>query len=225
MTTSQLVFDLPNNPGLEAEDYLITDCNNHAVQQVFGQWPHFSLYLQGESGAGKSHLAHIWQHQHHAIIFNENHIKLAEHLPKLPEQQPYLLIEDIPELLKKRGASVWLFHLYNLIWQRGGHLLLTGRIHPAKLAIRLKDLRSRLRSVPVAVIYPPDDAMLAALLVKHFRDRQLQVDDAVISFILGRMERSFAAAAAIPAKLDMASLAQNRPISVNLAKGIMDHDT
>ncbi len=59
--------------------------------------------------------------------------------------------------------------------ERGGSLLLTTPAPPAALPIALADLASRLRALPVAGIAPPDDALLAAVLVKHFADRQLRV--------------------------------------------------
>ena len=74
---------------------------------------------------------------------------------------------------------------------------ISARRPPARWPIALPDLASRLRAAPAAAIGPPDDALLAAVLVKHFADRQVRVAPGVIGFAVRRMERSFAAAAAL----------------------------
>ena len=67
-------------------------------------------------------------------------------------------------------------------------------------------------------ILPPDEELLGAVLVKHFADRQLRVEPGVITFLLRRMERSFAAAAGIAERLDRLALSRGGPITVRLAR-------
>jgi chromosomal replication initiation ATPase DnaA len=92
---------------------------------------------------------------------------------------------------------------------------------PASLLVGLADLASRLRSLPVAGIAPPDDALLAAVLLKHLADRQLRVPPGVIAYLVPRMERSFAAAASFAARLDRLSLETNRPVTLKLARTVL----
>src|SRR6202042_3564037 len=115
-----------------------------------------------------------------------------------PAALPSAIAVDDADLADERS----LLHLYNLTLERAGHLLLTAQAPPASLPIGLADLASRLRSLPVAGIGLPDDALLAAVLVKHFADRQLRVAPAVFAYLLPRIERSFTAAAAVAARLD-----------------------
>src|SRR5207247_10669361 len=79
-------------------------------------------------------------------------------------------------------------------------VLLPGRSAPFNGAIR--DLASRLRALPAVAMAPPDDALLRAVLVKLFADRQLAVDESVIGYLATRIERSFAAARRLVARLD-----------------------
>ena len=121
-----------------------------------------------------------------------------------------------------RGAAEEaLFHLCNRL-AAGGSLLVTGREPPARWAIALPDLASRLGATAVARLDPPDDALLAAVLVKLFADRQLTVAPDLIRLLLGRMERSFAAAEAMVAALDRAGLARHRPVTARLASELRD---
>ena len=117
-----------------------------------------------------------------------------------------------------------MLHLYNRIAERGGSMLLTAEAPPSRWPIRLADLASRLRAAPVAAIGLPDDALLGGLLVKMFADRQLAVTPDVVSFLLPRMERSFAAARALVQRLDAAALAEHRTVTVRLARAVLWED-
>jgi chromosomal replication initiation ATPase DnaA len=68
----------------------------------------------------------------------------------------------------------------------------------------------------------PDDALLEALLVKLFADRQLAVGEELLRYLLARMERSFAAARALVAALDRAALAEGRAVTIPLARRVLE---
>ena len=73
----------------------------------------------------------------------------------------------------------------------------------------------------MVALEPPDDALLRAVLVKLFADRQLAVDERLISYVATRIERSFAAARAAVARLDAEALRQQRPLTRALAAEIL----
>ncbi|MGA6967478.1 MAG: chromosomal replication initiator DnaA, partial [Xanthobacteraceae bacterium] len=85
----------------------------------------------------------------------------------------------------------------------------------------LRDLASRLQALPTVSLAPPDDALLRAVLVKLFADRQIGVDENLIGYLATRMERSFAAARAIVAKLDAESMGRKRPLTRALAAEVL----
>jgi chromosomal replication initiation ATPase DnaA len=111
-----------------------------------------------------------------------------------------------------------LLHLYNCCGESGASLLIVAREAPASWPVALPDLASRLRAAPSVSIALPDDALLAAVLVKHFADRQVRVSPGTIAFLVRRMERSFAAAGALAARLDRLALSAGRPIGLALAR-------
>lgn len=131
-------------------------------------------------------------------------------------------IEDADRGLDAAGEET-LFHLCNLL-AASGSLVVTGREAPARWPLRLPDLRSRLEATEVARLEPPDDALLAAVLVKLFADRQLPVGPGVIQYLVSRMDRSFAAAEALVAALDRAGLAGRRPVTARLAAEVLFND-
>src|SRR5205085_9626374 len=95
--------------------------------------------------------------------------------------------------------------------------LMTAPTPPASWRVALADLVSRLRALPVVALAPPDDALLRAVLVKLFADRQLAVDESLIAYLAMRIERSFAAARATVALIDREALRQQRPVTRALA--------
>jgi chromosomal replication initiation ATPase DnaA len=69
----------------------------------------------------------------------------------------------------------------------------------------------------VVTLAPPDDALLRAVLVKLFADRQVAVDESLIAYVALRIERSFAAARDVVARLDGEAMRQKRPLTRALA--------
>jgi DnaA regulatory inactivator Hda len=214
----QLAFDLPVRRDMTAEDFVVTPANRAALEAVrrfpsAAQVPRPAtplLVLVGAPGSGKTHLAEIWRARTGALRAAPEDIR-EENLAALLSRK-HLVIDDMP------GASGGLderalFHLLNMARETGAALLFASRLFPAAWPVRLPDLRSRLKAALVATIEPADDALLEALLVKHFADRQLRVGRDVISYLLSRMERTPAAAARLVAAIDRAALAEKARIS------------
>jgi chromosomal replication initiation ATPase DnaA len=214
----QLVFDLPVDSRHGVEDFLIGPSNEAAYGLVesWPNWPDAWLRLVGPEGAGKTHLAAIWAGRAHAWTVPVADVTDAN-VPHLVSGGA-LVVEDCDRGLRDEAA---LFHLMNAVKARGGFLLLTARTAPDRWGLRVPDLLSRLRLAPHATIDPPDDALLRALLVKLFIDRQLVVDTGIIEALTLRMERSFAAARAIVDALDRLSLERGRRVTRALAGEVL----
>ncbi len=217
----QLSFDLPRQIALGPEDYIVSDANAAAHAMVVGDrgWPDRKLALIGAPGSGKSHLARVWQALTDAMILHARELG-----PSLPPPAPgaALIIEDAQRL--PRSAEEALFHLHNRLAQSGGMLLLTADRPPARWDIALPDLASRMQATSVARIDDPDDRLLAAVLAKHFADRQLVPAADVIPYLTARITRSFAAAAAVIDRLDRMALAEGRPVTRSLARRALGDD-
>jgi len=216
---AQFAFDLGFAPAFGRDDFLTAPCNAEAVAWLerWPDWPSPGLALVGPAGSGKSHLLAAFAAAHPgARVMAAAELGVAA-VPGLVEAHPVLLLDDI-EALADEAA---LFHLYNLGREAGRFLVLAGTAPPARLNLRLPDLSSRLNTLPVVAIGAPDDALLAAVIVKQFADRQLKVGAEVVTYLLGRIERSFAAARAVVEALDRASLAERRPVTVPLARAVL----
>jgi len=214
----QLVLDLPVDSRHGVEDFLIGPSNEAAYGLVesWPNWPESWLRLVGPEGAGKTHLAAIWAARAHAWTVPVTEVTEANVLHLISGGA--LVVEDCDRGPRDEAA---LFHLMNAVRARGGFLLLTARSAPDLWGVRVPDLLSRLRLAPHATIAPPDDALLRALLVKLFIDRQLVVDTSIIETLTLRMERSFAAARAIVDALDKLSLERGRRVTRALANEVL----
>jgi chromosomal replication initiation ATPase DnaA len=126
-------------------------------------------------------------------------------------------VDDADLAAANDGGAHALFHLINRAQQEGGHVLLTGAAPPRRWDTHLPDLRTRLGAATAAEIEPPDDALLAAILAKLFADRQLSATPALISFLVSRMERTYAAAVTLVAEIDAATLGTGKTLSFDLA--------
>ncbi|HML11468.1 MAG TPA: hypothetical protein VK432_11465 [Stellaceae bacterium] len=210
----QGALDLPVETRFGRADFVVSDSNRAAFELIerWPDWPVRALALYGPPGSGKTHLAHLWCQRSGGTLIAGDAPALNE-----PAALPLAIAVDDAE----RAAERSLFHLYNLCLERGGSLLVTLPAAPAALTIGLADLGSRLRSLPVVAIAPPDDALLTAVLLKHFGDRGIGVAPQVVAYLVARMERSFAVAASLAARLDRRSLQSGRPITVKMAREML----
>ena len=217
----QLTFDLPVRPALGREDFFVSPANALAVTTLDQPelWPNGKLLLIGPEGAGKTHLAMVFAARTGAQVIGAGNLAAAD----LPEAAA-LVIENADTAAGDPDAETALFHLHNHMTGRGGLLLLTAARAPRDWGLTLPDLQSRMEATASATLLPPDDALLGAVLVKLFADRQLQVAPGFIRWLVRRIDRSFATARAVVAALDAAALATKRPINSTLAATLLDSD-
>jgi chromosomal replication initiation ATPase DnaA len=128
------------------------------------------------------------------------------------------IVIDHAERAPERG----LFHLYNLMRERGRHLLLISEAPPAHWRIALPDLASRLRAAPAVAVAPPDDELLGSIILKQLADRQLHAGPGVVQYLVSHMERSADAARRVVAALDRRALAERREIDRRLAVDVLN---
>lgn len=212
----QLAIDLPHGTALGRADFLVSECNRAALQWI-ERWPDWrapALVLYGPPSCGKSHLARLWLETAGGVLVAGG--ALAQAAPDELARGGGVAVDDAEDAPEEA-----LLHLYNCVVEARAGLLIVARRAPAAWPVALPDLASRLRALPSVAIAAPDDALLAALLVKHFADRQVNVAPAVIAFLVSRIERSFVAVARAADALDNAALRLARPITLPLARQVL----
>jgi len=206
----QLAFALDHAVSFAREDFLAGPSNAMALALIesWPDWPARAVILTGPEGSGKSHLAAIWAGEAGARFLAGR--ALADTAPPAALVTGALVVEDLAEGQFQERA---LFHLLNLAREEEASLLLTARSAPAGWKFDTRDLASRLKALPLVALAPPDDALLRAVLVKHFADRQVMVDEALIGYLATRIERSFAGARTVVEVLDREAMHQKRPLT------------
>ena len=196
---SQLPLPLSYLEARGAADFFISEANREAVRHLerARAWPVPVTLLLGPPASGKTHL-----------------------LQMFAARTGGRTLDDLGPGLDEEA----LFHAWNAA-APGRPLLLAARSEPGGWGLRLPDLASRLAATPRASIAPPDDALLAAVMRKRFRDLGLEVGPDVVAFVLARLERGFEAVAAAVMALDAAALAGRRPVTVPLARETLFAET
>jgi chromosomal replication initiation ATPase DnaA len=217
----QLAFALSHAESLTRDDFLEGPANaaGLALIDAWPDWPNRVMMLVGPEGSGKSHLAAIWADEAGARSIAAHALTPASVPGALATGA--LVVEDLdPANVDERA----LFHLLNLAREDEAYVLLTGRQLPSTFENGLRDLRSRLRAIPIVSMMPPDDQLLRALLVKFCADRQMSVDESVVGYLASRIERSFVAARRTVERLDAEALRLGRPVTRALAVELLRDD-
>lgn len=210
----QLLLALDHSVSFAREDFLRGPSNAEALNLVerWPDWPDRIAALVGPQGSGKSHLAAIWAEATGARVLSA---KLLPH-SDLPAAfaTGALVLEDLEfEGLDERA----LFHLLNFAREQATNVLITSRSPLTTFPVVIRDLASRMRAVPSVALAAPDDALLRVLIVKLAVDRQMAVDESLVSYVANRIERSFAAAHHAVQRLDEEAMRQHRPVTRALA--------
>lgn len=221
--TRQLAFDLPVAETFRREDFFVSPTNATALAALdaWQDWPAGKMLLVGPRGSGKTHLAHLWLQSTGAALVKGAALATVD-IPALTEQG-CVCVEDAEGVAGDPEAEAAFFHLHNIVTQ-GAALLVTASTPPRDWGLRLPDLASRLQAASLTRLDAPDDALLSAVLVKLFADRQITVPPNLIPYLVQRMERSLATARLLVATLDTVSLAHARPVTRQLAASILGTD-
>ena len=214
----QLALELDHAESFARDDFLGGPSNAAALTLIdsWPDWPGRIVALVGPEGSGKSHLASVWAEQAGARRVAARALGRTDVPAALATGA--LVVEDAAAAGFDETA---MFHLLNLAREEAAFVLLTARTAPAGWTARTPDLASRLKALPVVALAGPDHALLRAVLVKLFADRQLNVEESLISYVTMRIERSFAAARAAVAMLDAEALRTKRPLTRALAAELL----
>ena len=213
----QLTFNLPFRINRTRGDFFLSDANQLAVNRLDAveTWPNAKLILIGPQGSGKTHLAHLWAETQNAQLLTTADLTTRD----IPSITTPLAVEA--ETLTQAQEEP-LFHTHNHLAAQSLPLLLIARRPPKQWSLSLPDLKSRMEASDTVRIQPPDDALLAAVMVKQFADRQIEVPPNVIAYLTTHMDRSFAEAERLVTALDQAALAEGRAITRPLAQRVLD---
>jgi len=203
---------------------------NREVMQVVqrsaaGEGEQF-IYLWGPSGIGKTHLlqaacrtaaergagcAYLPLRR-----FGEIPLAILDGL----EDLALVCVDDIQCVAGRKDWETALFHLYNRLRDGGAHLIISADAGPAGVGIALPDLASRLAWGLVLQLVPLDDYSKRAALQLRAHARGFELPDSVARYLLRRSPRDMPALFELLDRLDQASLAAQRKLTIPFVKQV-----
>jgi len=196
-----------------------------ALKRAPGQVP---LWLCGAAGTGKTHLLQA------AVVRLSERGGAAAYLPLERcgdlgpsilagfEHLDAVLLDDLDEVA---GEPVWegaLFTLHNELQEHAGRLVVAARLPPSALPWRLPDLRSRLAAASVHTLHPLPEPDHAEALLARAAARGLEIPPETLAYLQRHAPRDFGALCGLLDRLDSASLATHRRLTVPLAREVLE---
>jgi len=220
----QLPFNLTPRPAYEREDFFVSASNQDAISWI-DKWPDWGtpsvLIIIGEDACGKTHLSKVWQKEASALEIAPNNMEQSVYMI-FSKKSPKVTIDDIDSIIGDLEKEKQLFHIYNIVKENNGSLLLTIRKPVKEYNFLLPDLKSRLMAASAVTILPPDEDLMAIVLTKIFSDKQMFVSQDVIKYIIPRIERSLKAVRDLAEKIDYKSLTDKKSVTITMVKSILD---
>ncbi|MEM8937032.1 MAG: hypothetical protein AAGC77_11550 [Pseudomonadota bacterium] len=210
--TVQRSFPLPARSRYDRGSYVVTSANE-AAWRVAQAWVHAdepALVICGPSGSGKTHLAGIIGGGDDAFVDGASR-------PPASADRKIAIADNLPDADPERLAQ-----LFGWSGAKECRCVFVGAGNPGDWALGVSDLQTRLEAAPRVSLTEPDEALIRAVMSKAFADRQLRVDPAVIEYAAPRMPLTFKAAHRFVDAADQDALAENKKISIALARKVID---
>ncbi len=186
------------------------------------------VYLWGAGGVGLTHLLQAACHQAQAQGWRIAYLPLAELLDCDPaavltglESLDYLALDDVQVVAGRADWELALFNLYNLLRDNDRRLLVAARTSPRELPLQLEDLRSRLQWGLTIQLPPLGDGDKRLALQSRARARGLELNDEVANYLLQRLPRTTHELFSQLHRLDAASLAEQRRLTIPFVKRVL----
>jgi DnaA family protein len=183
------------------------------------------VWLWGASGSGKTHLLQAACRAAHEKSGASMYLPLRDgHVPADRllgvEQLTLVALDDVDAVAGNAEWEARLFSVFNEFHGRGG-LLLSARDKPAAIRFRLGDLASRAGGATVYRLQELDDEQQLAALLEHAQRRGLELDDVTGRFLQSRVPRGMTELCEWLDRLDHASLAAQRRLTIPFVRGIL----
>ena len=230
MQQTQLTLDLHLRDSYRFENFvagdngLLLDMLQHAV----GGAGEPQMFIWGEPGTGKSHLLQA------ACQLAGEREQVPSYVPlgQLVDYTPEVLdglecmnlvcIDDVQAVQARSDWQLGLFNFINRMRDAGRVMVFAASLPPNELALQLEDLRSRLNWGPVIQLKTLDDDHKQRALQLRALSRGFELPDNVARFMLNNYSRDLNGLFEKLERLDRASLAEQRRLTVPFVKSVCE---
>ncbi|MCU7917162.1 MAG: DnaA regulatory inactivator Hda [Candidatus Thiodiazotropha sp. (ex Dulcina madagascariensis)] len=224
--STQLPLGLSIRPSVDFAGFIIGR-NGEAISRLRSHLDPF-IYLWGESGTGKSHLLQASCHQAQAegarpayLPFKSEHGLEPAMLEGL-EAFSKVCLDDLEVLAGDPAWELAVFNLFNQLSQKGAQLVVACDRPPAQLSLKLPDLASRLTWGPCYHLIALNDEERLELLISSAKRRGMSMSVETAAFLLQRTPRDIHFLTLLLDRLDQASLAAQRRLTIPFVREILN---
>ena len=216
--SNQLVFSFPFKKNYLKQDFYVSKNNFNAFKLIesWPKWPSRLVNIYGPSGCGKTHLINILQNKIQSKTLYAKEI--TEDILKEYKTKECLIIDNFENNIDEKIF----YSIINQANQDNKYLIISSVISIKKIEAKIKDLKSRFSSfVDIGIDLPTDD-LIRVILTKNFSDKQIQVSEKNIEYILKNIERSYEKIISFSNTIDNLSLTKAKPINIHLIKKVLN---
>ena len=210
-------------------DFYVSNKNELAYKMIkkWPEWPTPVVYIYGSEKCGKSLVCKLWKDLSSGIYINKKNF-----LEKLIPQDDLFyiknhnwIIDDVDHIIsfKDNKYEEKILNLINIIkTSRKNNILMTSRKMPRFLDSSLKDLISRISSATVIEMRDPDEILLKKIIEKYLNERNVQINNESLDYLINRIERSYKSALKFAKQIDILSLEKKTKITKSFLKSLLN---
>ncbi len=216
--SEQLIFNFPFKKNYLKQDFYVSKNNFNAYKLIesWPKWPSRLINIFGPSGCGKTHLVNILKSKIQSVIISSDNV--SDQILNTYKTKECLIIDNYNNDINEKI----LYSIINQAYQDNKYLIISSTISIKKFEIELLDLKSRFSSfIDIGIELPTDD-LIRVILTKNFSDKQIQVSQKNIEYILKNIERSYEKINTFSNSIDSLSLTKAQPIKLNLIKKVLN---
>ena len=215
--SKQLIFNFPFKKNYLEQDFYVSKNNFNAFKLIesWPKWPSRLVNIFGPKGCGKTHLINILKIKIDSIVVLSKNI--SRDILKDYKTRECLVIDDFNNDIDEKT----LYSIINQAYQDNKYLIISSINSIKNIQTKIKDLESRFSSFVDIGIDLPTDELIRVILTKNFSDKQIQVSEKNIEYILKNIERSYEKMFKFLKDVDELSLSTGKSININLIKKIL----
>ena len=214
----QLIFNFPFKKNYLKQDFYVSKNNFNAYKLIesWPKWPSRLINIFGPSGCGKTHLVNILKSKIQSVIISSDNV--SDEILNTYKTKECLIIDNYNNDISEKI----LYTIINQAYQDNKYLIISSTISIKKFETELLDLKSRFSSfIDIGIELPTDD-LIRVILTKNFSDKQIQVSQKNIEYILKNIERSYEKINTFSNSIDSLSLTKAQPIKLHLIKKVLN---
>lgn len=199
------------------------------------------LFIYGPTGLGKTHLIQATGNKIQSEYdnlnifytssekFSQDYVNALKNNTIINFKNKYrsydvLIMDDIQFFSGKEKLQEELFHLFNILYDKGKQIIFSSDKHPNYI-IGLEDrLRSRFSAGMIVDVTKPDYESRAALLKTKATQKKTAISDEVIDFLASNLEGNIRELEGILNAISIQTELRSRKISINEVKSLIKNN-